>query len=400
MSNLSGRTLNEESMCSNDEDEFFIMRKIFLVTERRADYSRFKPILKMIEKDPELDYDLVVTGIHLKEEHGYTINEIIEDGFKIFSTFEMFVEDCDTGGAMTRSLGNAMRLITYELEKSTPDLILSGFDIAANFAVTVAGAHMNIPVVHIQGGEITGTIDESIRHATSKFAHYHLAANDDACRRLIKMGEIPSRVFSVGCPSIDAIKSVKCPSRKELLERFKLKLPYALVLQHPVTSEIGESGFQINETLEALLKSGIDALMIHPNNDAGYTSIVEKINKTSIQHVPTLALEDYIGLLTHSSMLVGNSSSGIHETPTFNIPTINIGTRQSGRLRADNVVDVGYDRDEIERAIDMCLHSQEFLEICRRCKNPYGEGDSAPKIVRLLKEINIGRNIIQKRITY
>ena len=165
------------------------MRKIFIITERRADYSRFQPILSLIKDDPELEYDLVVTGLHLKHDHGYTINEIKSDGFKIFSTFEMFLENEDSGGAMVRSYAEAVKKVTYELEKSKPDLILSGFDIAANAAVTLAGAHMNIPVAHIQGGEVTGTIDESIRHAMSKFAHYHFAANEDACERLIKMGK-------------------------------------------------------------------------------------------------------------------------------------------------------------------------------------------------------------------
>lgn len=153
------------------------MRKIFLVTERRADYSRFKPILNLIQNDKDLTYDLVVTGLHLKDEHGNTINEIIKDGFKVFSSFEMFLEDDDTGAAMVRSFSRALYEISFALELSKPDIILSGFDIAANFAVAVAGAHMNIPVTHIQGGEVTGTIDESIRHAMSKFSHYHFAAN-------------------------------------------------------------------------------------------------------------------------------------------------------------------------------------------------------------------------------
>ncbi len=376
------------------------MRKIFLVTERRADYSRFKPILKLIESDDDLDYDLVVTGITLKEEHGNTISEIESDGFKTFSTFEMFEEDEDTGAAMVRSLGTAIKKITYEIETSNPDIILSGFDIAANFAVTVAGAHMNIPVMHIQGGEVSGTIDESIRHAMSKFSHYHLAANDDAKQRLIKMGEEPEKVFSVGCPSIDAIKNICTLSKKEILEKYQLRTPYALVLQHPVTSEIEDTDQQIVSTIDAVLESGISALMIYPNNDAGYTSIVSQLNKTKIRHVPTLSLKDYVSLLKHSSLLIGNSSSGIHETATFHIPTINVGTRQSGRLRPKNVLDVGYVKEEILSAIYECLNSEEFLETCKNCENPYGDGNSSKRIIQILKEVDIGGDVIQKRITY
>ena len=255
-------------------------RNIFIITERRADYSRFKPILELIQKDPLLDYDLVVTGLHLKKENGYTINEIKSDGFKIFSTFEMFLEDKDDGGSMVRAYAEAVKNVTYEIEKSNPDIILSGFDIAANAAVTLAGAHMNIPVAHIQGGEVTGTIDESIRHSMSKFAHYHFAANVDAVQRLIKMGEIPERVFSVGCPSIDAILNVV--DDKKVINKFNLSDPYFLLIQHPVTSEIKQSENQIKITLEAINKSGIKTLIILPNNDAGYSKIVNQIQSSNI----------------------------------------------------------------------------------------------------------------------
>ena len=197
-------------------------RKVLLVTERRADYSRFKPILSLLRDDSRFDYELCVTGLHLLNEHGLTINEIKADGFSISDTFEMFTDSDDTTGSMVRSLGVAIIKLSEIIEKSKPDLILSGFDIAANLAITIAGAHMNVPVAHIQGGEVTGTIDESIRHAMSKFAHYHFAANLDACERLIKMGEREDCVFNVGCPSIDALLEVEddpnCLSRYNLVK--------------------------------------------------------------------------------------------------------------------------------------------------------------------------------------
>jgi len=371
------------------------MRKIFIITERRADYSRFQPILNIIKDDPDLEYDLVVTGLHLKHENGYTIDEIKADGFKIFSTFEMFLESEDSGGAMVRAYAEAVKMVTYELEKSKPDLILSGFDIAANAAVTLAGAHMNIPVAHIQGGEVTGTIDESIRHAMSKFAHYHFAANKDACDRLIKMGEVPERVFDVGCPSIDAILAVK--DNQSIVERFGLAKPYFLVIQHPVTSEINNSNKQIEITLEAIEQTGTNALIILPNNDAGYSSIVQKIKNSNIKSVETLSIDDYVNLLRHSSGLIGNSSSGIHEAASFNIPVINIGTRQQGRLRPKNVIDTGHNVAEIVKAINQCkkIKNEQIV-----FENPYGDGRSSARIVNLLKSLDIGNEIIQKRITY
>ena len=165
------------------------MKKVLIVTERRADYSRFKPILELITKSETLDYDLVVTGMHLLKKYGRTINEIKYDGFKIFDTFDMFEEEDDNDGAsMMRGFANAINGLTDSIKKSNPDIILSGFDIGANLAITIVGAHMNIPIAHIQGGEVSGTIDESIRHAMSKFSHYHFCANVDAKDRLIKMG--------------------------------------------------------------------------------------------------------------------------------------------------------------------------------------------------------------------
>ena len=371
------------------------MRKIFLITERRADYSRFKPVLSLIENDPELDYDLVVTGMHLKQKHGYTLNEIKADGFKIFSTFDMFQESEDSGGAMVRSYAEAVKQVTYALEKSKPDMILSGFDIAANAAVTLAGAHMNIPVGHIQGGEVTGTIDESIRHAMSKFAHYHFAANKDACDRLIKMGEIPEHVFNVGCPSIDAILAVK--DDRNVIKKYGLSEPYFLLIQHPVTSEINDSRSQIEVTLEAIDRSEINALIILPNNDAGYSSIVDKVKNSSIKSVETLSIDDYVNLLRHSNGLIGNSSSGIHEAASFDVPVINIGTRQQGRLRPKNVIDVGHNIKDIIDAIQQC---EEIKRNSKVFENPYGDGNSSARIVDLLKSLELGKEIVQKRITY
>ncbi len=371
------------------------MRKVFIITERRADYSRFQPILKLIQNDAELDYDLVVTGLHVKAEHGSTINEIKSDGFKIFSTFEMFLEKDDSGAAMVRAYSEAVKQVATLLEKSKPDIILSGFDIAANAAAALAGAHMNIPVAHIQGGEVTGTIDESIRHSMSKFAHYHFAANEDACNRLIRMGELPNNVLNVGCPSIDAIMNVEIDNK--VVEKYRLSKPYFLILQHPVTTEIESSEQQIKTTIDAIIRSHTDALFILPNNDAGFSAIMGEIIRSNLKSVESLSINDYVNLLRNSSGLVGNSSSGIHEAATFNIPVVNIGTRQQGRLRPKNVMDVSHREDEILSALKMCL---EIKKNKIKYENPYGDGNSANKIITLLKTVSLEKNILQKRITY
>jgi len=219
------------------------MRKILFVTERRADYSRFKPIIDKIIQDPDLDYYLIVTGIHLLERHGKTINFIEKDGIKISSVIPMFDEDHeDSGAEMARAAGRVLEKITNEIEKLKPDIVLSGFDIGANFAATVAAAHMNIPVGHVQGGEVSGSIDESLRHAISKFAHFHFPANDDAAQRLIRMGENPKYIFTVGCPSLDALLSSNEISHGELENATGLNLsePFVVIIQHTITTEVEE----------------------------------------------------------------------------------------------------------------------------------------------------------------
>ncbi len=372
------------------------MIKIFIITERRADYSRFKPILDLIVKDKDLDYSLVVTGAHIKEEMGHTIDEIINDGFNIDYKIKMFTEEIDSSGSMVRSFSRVVHDVTYCLEEIKPDIILSGFDIGANLAVTIAGAHMNIPVAHIQGGEVTGTIDESIRHAMSKFSHYHFAANKDAVDRLIKMGEHPNHVFDVGCPSIDAIKQVK--DNPEILKKYNLThKDFFILIQHPVTTESKKTSSQILTTLNALKKADVNVLIILPNNDTGFSDIIREVKSSNFTYIETLSISDYINLLKRSIGLIGNSSSGIHETATFNIPTINIGTRQNKRLRPDNVIDVDHNETEILDAIKKCVHNKDKKQ---DFANPYGDGDSASKIIKIIKEIDLSDKIIQKTITY
>ena len=380
------------------------MRNVFVVTERRADFSRFKPILELISDDVHLNYDLVVTGIHLLDSHGKTINEIKDGGFKVFKTVRMFEDnvDRDSGAEMTIALGRVTMGLVKAIKDSKPDIILSGFDIGANLAVSIAGAHMNIPVVHIQGGEVSGTIDESIRHAVSKFSHYHLVSNNDAKNRLIKMGEIPKHVFVVGCPSIDAMLDIDISSSVEIKKKFNIDVhkKFFLVLQHPVTTELHNAKKQIKETLKAVKKSGVESVLIYPNNDAGSQAIIGEIKNSNIKYFPTLSLKDYVSLLSYTTALIGNSSSGIHETATFKVPTINIGTRQQGRLRPGNVIDVDYEEYEITGAINKILNDKKFLKDVKYCINPYGDGRSASRIIDILKKINIGNKIIQKRITY
>ena len=318
------------------------MRKVFVLVERRADYSRYKPILEILKEEPFFEIYLVVTGVCLLDIHGKDINYIEQDGFHINATIDMFNENsADTGGEMVKSLSRVLFSVVDELEKAKPDIVLSGFDIGANFAVTIAAAHMNIPVAHIQGGEVTGSIDESIRHAMSKFAHIHFPATDDARKRLIRLGENPDDIYVVGCPSIDVLINTPIINRETLENKYGLNFskPFIILIQHPVTTESDSSFDQIKNTIDAITKLKIQTIALLPNNDFGYSKIIEQIKSSAIKWYPSLPTLDFINLYRNAWAIVGNSSSGIHESPTFGIPAVNIGNRQMGRQRAFNVID-------------------------------------------------------------
>ncbi len=383
--------------------EFKKMKKklrVAVISERRADYSRFKPILSLMRSDPFFDYRLIVTGISLLKSRGEDIRIILRDGFKIEAVVPMYRENApDTGAEMTRSYGRVMMRLSDVFEKVKPDLILTGFDIGANFAAAVVGAHMNIPVAHIQGGEITGSIDESLRHATSKFAHIHFPATTGAARRLRVMGEDPRFIFTVGCPSIDTLVQAPVMPREDIVKMLNLDSvhPYILIVQHPVTTEARDSGWQISQTLKAVKVLGLQGVILYPNNDAGSRQITKEIKNANISFFRSLPPEIYINVLRHSAALVGNSSSGIHETATLHIPTVNIGTRQQGRERPGNVIDVGNDARDIVRGLKKALFLTSFRKKVMRVKNIYGDGHSAERIVQILKSLDLKSVPIQKK---
>ncbi|SFB30220.1 UDP-N-acetylglucosamine 2-epimerase [Algoriphagus aquimarinus] len=373
--------------------------KVFVLIERRADYSRYKPILERMTADSFFEIYLVVTGICLLDLHGKDVNYIEDDGFTINAKIPMFDSNApDSGAEMVRSMARVLTGVTYELEKSKPDLVLSGFDIGGNFAVTVAAAHMNIPVAHIQGGEVTGSIDESIRHAMTKFSHIHFPATEDAEKRLIRLGENPKDIHVVGCPSIDVLVNTPTMDASELEKEFGLDFskPFVLVIQHPVTTEAMSSIDQIRETLKALRNIDAQVVFLLPNNDAGHAKIIEEIKSSGFKWIPSLPTLKFVNLYRNAWALVGNSSSGIHETPTLKIPAINIGNRQMGRERASNVLDVPNDAAQIEKAIQKALFDDEFRKEVSEIKNPYGEGNSAKQIVDILKNIDLSSVSIQK----
>lgn len=308
----------------------------------------------------------------------------------------------DSGADMSRALGKVLIGITDTLEKIKPDILLVGFDLGAHLAGAIAGAHMNIPVAHIQGGEVTGSIDESLRHAITKFSHIHFPSNQDAADRLIKMGENPDFVFNAGCPSLDVAFNAEMISKDILVKEFDINTskPLAVIIQHPVTTEVDKSTEQILTTIRAVMELDLQTIMIYPNVDAGGRRIINEIKKSDIRIIENLPFEKFLSLLSIADVLIGNSSSGIREAASFHLPVVNIGTRQQGRLRPENVVDVDYNKSQIINAIKKVLYDVEFKETVKKCRNPYGDGNSAKKIVKILKDIKITPDMLQKRICY
>lgn len=373
------------------------------MTERRADYSKLRPVINEIKKSKKFDYYLVVTGSHLLKKHGYTINEIKKDGFQIYKKFKMFEEnDNDSPSTMTIGFGKAVINLTKIIKSLKPDLIFSGFDIGANFAAAVIGAHMNIHVAHLEGGEITGTIDESIRHAISKFAHIHFTSNEQAKKRLIKMGESSKNIFTVGNPSLDVIKSLKFISKKKLENEFNVDLdkPLLLVVQHTVTTEINRIDKYFLETINAIKEIDHQSIIISGNADAGSQRIKKIIKNSNILNYENLPFIKYISLLYHSSAIIGNSSSGIMEAPFLHIPSINIGTRQEGRGKTKSIINVKYDKHEIKMAINKVLTDKKFLNSIKNQNDEYGNGTASKKIVQILEKLNFEKIAIQKKLAY
>ena len=377
--------------------------KLACITGTRADYPRVKSVLREIYSRDNFELQLIVTGSHLLEEYGMSINEIISDGFKIDKKVPMFLGDYNTPYGMVKAVARCTDGIAGALNELKPDLVLLTVDRVETMAAAVAVSLMNFPIAHIQGGEVTGTIDESIRHAVTKLSHIHFPATEDAKNIKIKMGEDPNLVFNVGCPYIDIINSIRKKSKKYLATKygFSEEKPIIIFTQHSVTTEYGSSSMQINITLEALRNfENCEIVVFASNTDAGGKEIINALKeKKNFVFISNMISEDFLSLMNVADVMVGNSSAAIREAPSFNLPAVNIGTRQQGRFRAENVIDVDHNSIAIEKAIKKSLFDQNFIKKISTIKNPYGDGKSAKRIVDKLEGININKDLIQKIIT-
>jgi len=333
-------------------------KKICVVTGNRADYSRLKSVLRAIRAHPRLRLTLFAIASHLLPDAGETIQDLRRDGFRIDAVARTVIEGEDTT-AMAKSVGLGVLELPTLLGIHRPDIVVIVGDRFEILSVAVAAALMNIPLAHIQGGEVTGSIDESIRHAITKFAHLHFPATRASAARIIKMGEQRSRVFAVGCPSVDILDAVDF--RQDLHARYHL-IPgerFLLVAQHPVTTEFHDVRRQIRETLEAVAVLRMKTIFLFPNIDAGSKDMVAEIRRFDRGHAldelvykyKHIVNEDFLWLLRRAACMVGNSSAGIREAGYFGTPVVNIGSRQAGRERGRHVRDVSHHMADIVRAV-------------------------------------------------
>jgi len=289
-----------------------------------------------------------------------------------------------------------------------PDVILVLGDRTEPLAATISGAYMNIPVAHIHGGDacVGGNIDDANRYAITKFAHLHFPATGKSAQRIINMGEEPWRVHMVGSPALDVILNEPLTPGEVLAGKFGLDLSQRLILlvQHPLTTQVDEVLNQIRETLEAVVGMGYPVILIYPNSDAGGRKMIEVVKEyeksSSIKTFKSLPRREYLGLMKVASVIVGNSSSGIIDAPSFGLPAVNIGIRQEGRERGKNVIDVGHKKQEIVKGIEKALMDKEFLAEVKKCQNPYGDGKASQRITEILDKLEITPELLQKKITY
>jgi UDP-hydrolysing UDP-N-acetyl-D-glucosamine 2-epimerase len=378
------------------------MRTIGVVTVARSDYGIYRPVLQAIQDDPDLHLQLFVGGMHLSPEFGRTVEAIEEDDFEIAERVEMLLSSHAPEG-IAKSMGLGTIGFAQAYARSRPDLLLVLGDRFEMHAAVVAALPFKLPVAHIHGGELTeGAIDDALRHSITKMSHLHFVATEPYAQRVIQMGEEPWRVVVSGAPSLDNLRHVPLLSREALADRYDVDLddPFFLVTYHPVTLEYEQTRSQIDALLAALEEIGATVIFTYPNADTGSRLIIERVRDFIADHqrayfLVNLGTQGYFSMMNHATAMIGNSSSGIIEAASFQLPVVNIGIRQRGRVRGENVIDVGYSKEEILAGIEQAT-APSFQRAISNLVNPYGDGQAAERIVEKLRQVELGQSLLLK----
>lgn len=385
------------------------VRKILAVTGIRSEYDLLYSTLVAIRDHPDLELQLIVTGTHLSDVYGRTVREIEADGFEVAERIESMLGS-DTPSGRTKSVGIQIIGLVQACARLQPDFLLVVGDREEAIATAVVATYLNIPLAHMCGGDRTcsGMVDEQIRHATTRLAHLHLVMTEEHRERLVRMGEEPWRVHVVGHGGLDRLRSTPEISREKLSERLGIDLtkrPVGVLIQHNLSNEIASSSAQMKTTLEAVADYGMTTAILYPNSDTGSQEIIREIrtfaNRLENSGIfPNLPRLDFVNLLRHADVLIGNSSCGVLEAPSLGLPVINVGHRQEGRLHADNIMFVPHDRRQILEAIRYVLTDSSFRGKLAKKKNVYGDGKTGPRVAEILATVELGPKLLHKDITY
>ena len=383
-------------------------RLILGVTGIRSDYDIMSSVFRAIKNHPNLELRLIVTGAHLSEEYGNTIDDIYNDGFEIEEKIESLISG-DALSSRVKGLGVQLQGLVQSVDRIKPDFLLVLGDREESITTALVGAYMNIPVAHLCGGDrAIGNVDDQVRHAVTKLAHLHFVTNNESATRVAKMGEQAFRIFNVGNPGLDRLVEIPFLNSKQLSISLDFEIednePLILLIQHAISSETKEAYKQMRETLEAIQDLKIKTILTYPNSDAGGQQMIRAIKEFDslpflhiAKNIPRL---EFINLMRRASCMIGNSSAGILEAPILKLPVINIGNRQRGRLHSENVEFVSHNKLEIIFAIKKAIYNQTYRDIVSRCSNPYGDGKSSKRIADILSSIAIEEKLLIKDITY
>jgi len=381
------------------------MRKIAIVTASRAEYGILKKLLSMIKNDAELELQLIVTGSHLMKDMGMTIDEIKSDGFSIAAEVDMHM-DGDQPTDVASAMGTIVKGIAEAISLLRPNIIVVIGDRFETCAAALGTTPFHIPLVHIAGGYITeGAIDDKLRHATTKMSHIHYAVDNNGRKNIIGLGEEEWRVITTGSMIVDLLETIAIVPKETLEKQFNMQFSKGVMLfvYHPVTIEYEDTERQIKNAIEAIKKYSMEIIAFFPNQDTSRLTITKELTKAAeqnkniklIKHMPRNV---YASLMRHCTLMVGNTSSGILEAPTFQKAVVNIGNRQKGREQAANVINCGYETDDITKAINKALHDKEFNTQLKQVKNPFGDKKATERIFNHLKTMNINETLLHKKL--
>lgn len=367
------------------------MKRVIFLTGTRADFGKLKSLIEITLNSEQFEVNIFATGMHMQSKYGYTVEEIEKCGYK--NIYKFINHTSET--SMDQTLAKTIEGFSNYVKEIEPDLIIIHGDRVEALAGAIVGALNNILVAHIEGGEVSGTIDELIRHAVSKLSHVHFVSNQIAKKRLTQMGEIAENIYVIGSPDVDVMLSDKLPTIEEVKTRYEIPFEeYGVVMFHPVTTEVDLMPLYASNFVESVLESNFNYVVIYPNNDLGSNAILHEFerfkNKPNFKIFPSIRFEYFLVLLKYSKFLIGNSSAGIREAPYYGLPAINIGTRQQNRAFHKDIINCGYEKDEIIDSIEIAKRAV-FQKV-----DLYGRGDSDKLFLKSIEDSSFWKISKQK----